>query len=210
MAEEAGDLGVEIRRLRKAAGLSQAVLAATCGKSPGYITQLETGESRFRAASDFAAKLSAALGVPLSHWAPFTSDGHLFEQPKPGPVRIRRERFRIPLVGATAAGKPIDVGGEPGEYLEVDEFWPAEAVALRVRGSSMREHLIGDGDYVVIREVEDEADVGQKVVAWWQDEGLTLKVLGPNRHLRIGRELVPLKKGDRISGVLIGVIRRVI
>jgi repressor LexA len=62
----------------------------------------------------------------------------------------------IPVTGAIAAGKPIDVFDqtrqEPLELLpSTHEFQRANAFALLVRGQSMIEDCICDGDYVIIR-----------------------------------------------------------
>lgn len=65
-------------------------------------------------------------------------------------------RTGIPVTGAIAAGKPIDVFDqtcqEPLELLSAThEFLQAHAFALVVRGQSMIEEGICDGDYVIIR-----------------------------------------------------------
>jgi repressor LexA len=62
----------------------------------------------------------------------------------------------IPVIGAIAAGIPIDVfdqtSQEPLEVLPLpQEFQSADAFALLVRGRSMIDECICDGDYVIIR-----------------------------------------------------------
>lgn len=181
MAEKTGDLGAEIRRLRKEAGLSQAALAAKLGKTKGYVSLLETGESKFRVGSAFAPLISVALGVPLSHWAPFTSDGHLVAESKqPTSHPIDRSDYRlIPDWGAVSAGPPRDPGSD-AQMIPVTDL-PAEGdfVSFVVRGSSMAPR-IPDGSRIIVR-VQPGAEPGETVVAWIDTggggAGLVLKKL---------------------------------
>lgn len=90
----------------------------------------------------------------------------------------RRERRRtraVPIMGYIAAGKPMPVPGSEGwgsgEALETLDLAEAltggrqELYALRVRGQSMIDALIDDGDVVVI-EPAQQANSGDMVVAW--------------------------------------------
>jgi len=74
-----GKLAEEISRLREKKGFTLEMLAAQCGVTKSYIHQLEKGRRVFRCAAPFAVRLSKALGVPLTHWASMTSDGHLMK-----------------------------------------------------------------------------------------------------------------------------------
>ncbi|GIW78448.1 MAG: hypothetical protein KatS3mg105_0255 [Gemmatales bacterium] len=79
----------------------------------------------------------------------------------------------LPLLGDVAAGHPIDAPAQ-SERLEFNElFGHPENFALRVRGNSMIESHIIDGDYVVIRRRET-AENGQRVVVMVDNE-VTLK-----------------------------------
>ena len=90
----------------------------------------------------------------------------------------------IPLLGTIAAGQPIPVPTEETWHTVVDETVevPAEmlprgmrAYALRVRGKSMIDALVDDGDIVVL-EATRAAENGQMVAAWLTDrEEATLK-----------------------------------
>ncbi len=123
-------------------------------------------------------------------------------------TRLARKPYRLPVIGSAAAGSAIDPKTEPDEWLDVPELYPEGSVVVKVKGTSMVEYLIGNGDYAIIRPADDEADVGQKVVVWKRDEGLTMKVLGTAKRLKIGRKLEDIEPGDRIIGVLVGVIRK--
>jgi repressor LexA len=99
---------------------------------------------------------------------------------------VGRKRLRpVPVVGQIAAGLPIQVP-EAGT-LEVDEFSdnvevPEEVIgsksnvfALLVKGTSMIDALINDGD-VVVMEPATRADNGDMVAVWLKDrEEVTLK-----------------------------------
>ena len=73
---------------------------------------------------------------------------------------------RVPLAGAIAAGEPIPVPdqGETGEFVDVPADLAPERVkdiyALRVKGNSMIDALIADGDIVLMR-YQETAENGQ-------------------------------------------------
>jgi repressor LexA len=84
----------------------------------------------------------------------------------------------IPLVGQIAAGQPIAVpdGLAEGEFAEVvdlnAELLPAQTdglFALRVKGHSMVDALIGDGDIVILRPQVDAAN-GETVAVWLKEQ----------------------------------------
>jgi len=129
------------------------------------------------------------------------------------PVR-HADGATIPLLGVVAAGRPI----EPIEDAEAVEI-PAsmtgrgERYALRVRGDSMIEDGIRDGDLIVVRHAR-QAENGQTVVAIVDGEA-TLK-----RFHRAARDRVELRpanpafqpirvSADRVEirGILVGLLR---
>jgi repressor LexA len=81
----------------------------------------------------------------------------------------------IPLLGTIAAGRPIEAVAQP-EYLQVpgELLGSKPCYVLRVRGDSMIEAGILDGDYVVIEQC-DSACNGEVVVALVNNEEVTLK-----------------------------------
>ena len=123
----------------------------------------------------------------------------------------------VPLVGRIAAGAPIEALQSSDRRLGVpaDMLSPgAEHFALEVRGDSMVNAGILDGDLVVIRR-QDAADSGDIVVALIEDHEATLKRL---RHQKGGR--VALEAANpayetrilgadqvRIQGRLVGLVR---
>ncbi len=122
----------------------------------------------------------------------------------------------LPLLGTVAAGLPI-------EAVEVNESVavPGELVGrgqcfvLKVRGDSMIEEQIRDGDYVVV-ESRPEAHEGETVVALIRGEEATLKRF--YRSGRSGVRLVPANpsmepievpaRDVQIRGVVCGLVRR--
>ena len=86
---------------------------------------------------------------------------------------------RIPVVGRIAAGVPIEAIEDPSDVVELPVgSVPDNCYALRVRGSSMIEDHIDDGDLVVVRQ-QPSVDNGDIAVAIVSDSsengGATLK-----------------------------------
>lgn len=100
-----------------------------------------------------------------------------------GPGRSARHPaprlLRIPVIGRIAAGQPIEAVEDPTDVLEFTPgAVPDDCFALRVRGSSMVDDHIDDGDVVVVRP-QPTAENGEIVVAIVSDQsangGATLK-----------------------------------
>ena len=119
---------------------------------------------------------------------------------------------QLPLVGYIAAGQPIEAI-EEREVLDLEEMFvsPYESFVLRVRGDSMIEDHICDGDYVVVEKREQVRD-GETVVALLENGEATLK-----RFYRTpkGIRLQPanpayepiITKDVTVQGVVVGVLR---
>lgn len=131
-------------------------------------------------------------------------------------------RFRIPILGKIAAGKPIPVipsePYDPEGWLELTEGMlnlPAERLfALRVQGNSMIDASVLDGDIVILH-AQETANNGEMVAAWIEDdEDTTLKYLRREGNMV---HLVPanpnyqpiIRPADkvRINGRVVSVIR---
>jgi repressor LexA len=82
----------------------------------------------------------------------------------------------LPLVGRVAAGSPILAEENVEEYVEVPQLAGGEEgeYILRVRGDSMKDAGILDGDFVVVRKQQDARN-GEIVVALMGDEDATVK-----------------------------------
>jgi repressor LexA len=111
-------------------------------------------------------------------------------------ARGRRPRIvEVPLLGTIAAGQPIPVpssdrwAADAEEVLAVTEDMVrgrTNVFALRVRGTSMIEDLIDDGDIVFLEPVRT-ADDGDRVAVWLKDRGeVTLKrIYRENGRIRL-------------------------
>lgn len=123
----------------------------------------------------------------------------------------------IPLLGLVAAGQPIE-GTLHGETLQVpDQMLPRRGpnYALRVRGDSMVDDHIVDGDYVVVHG-RQTADSGEMVIALVHGAEATVKryFREPGGWVRLqpsNAAMQPLRFPESevlIQGVVVGVIRR--
>ncbi len=125
---------------------------------------------------------------------------------------IVRPSDGLPLVGAVAAGQPVlaeenieeyvvvpdQAGGERGEYL------------LRVRGDSMKNAAILEGDVVVVRPQETAED-GEIVVALVGEEATVKRYFREADHVRLQPEnetMEPIRSREvRVLGKVVGLMR---
>jgi len=121
----------------------------------------------------------------------------------------------IPLLGEVAAGQPLEMFTVEDSLDVPESLWHGRKVfALRVRGQSMIDAGIRDGDYLIV-EPRDTADDGRTVVAEI-DGHVTVKKLfrSPSGQVRLqpaNPEMLPLiVSGEqvRIRGVVVGVLRK--
>lgn len=95
--------------------------------------------------------------------------------------RVDDDAIRLPVLGQVAAGMPIgagiDEGSVPDAYIVLDRvlFSPKPDYLLKVKGDSMRDEGIFDGDLIGVHRTRD-ARSGQIVVARIEDE-ITVKLL---------------------------------
>ena len=121
----------------------------------------------------------------------------------------------IPVIGEIAAGGPIEAYQDASESVTVPDIinTASGTYVLRVRGDSMVDAHIMDGDLVVIREQQTAHD-GDIVVAQVEENSVTLKRFFKERNrvrLQPANEAYEPQFYDdvRIQGKLVGVIRRV-
>jgi len=127
---------------------------------------------------------------------------------------IERDVLRLPVVGEIAAGQPIEAYQDSSETLEVPRSLQArdDSFVLRVRGRSMVDALIDDGDFVVVQPQATAQD-GDIVVALLEDNGVTLKRFyredGRIRLQPANPEMEPIYATElQIQGKVVGVIRK--
>ncbi|MBB1061446.1 transcriptional repressor LexA [Marilutibacter spongiae] len=108
-------------------------------------------------------------------------------QADPAPrARLNDDALHLPVLGQVAAGVPIgaDIGSDQMVLLDRNFFSPSPDYLLRVKGDSMRDEGIFDGDLIGVHRTRD-ARSGQIVVARIDDE-ITVKLL------KLGRERIRL------------------
>ncbi|ALN62350.1 lexA repressor [Lysobacter antibioticus] len=103
-----------------------------------------------------------------------------------GLVSANEEAIRLPVLGRVAAGAPIgaDAGADNYVLLDRNMFFPSPDYLLKVKGDSMRDEGIFDGDLIGVHRTRD-ARSGQIVVARIDDE-ITVKLL------KIGKDRIRL------------------
>jgi repressor LexA len=162
--------------LRSKSGIHRLILAL---EERGFIRRLPN-----RARALEVIRLPEAATAPTPHrarkFSPSVIEGNL------GRVRPLSEReeeedehhVAIPVMGRIAAGTPISAIQSRSRTLSLpmDLLSSGEHFALEIRGDSMIDAGILDGDTVVIKK-QDQADTGDIVVALIDDEEATLKRL---------------------------------
>lgn len=123
----------------------------------------------------------------------------------------------LPVLGLIAAGKPIETMSSHSETLEVPPFMIGRkhSYVLQVKGQSMIEDGINDGDFVVIQE-KDTPSNGDVVVALVNNSEATLKrYYKEARRVRLqpansSMDPIYVEAGTplKIQGVVIGLIRK--
>ena len=168
-------------------------------------------------------KIKSLRGVTL-HLDTLARKGHLHRGRGARSIRLvadaadrALQRVRaIPIVGRVAAGQPLLAEEHLEGTLAVDNRWTERGTvfALRVKGESMINAGILDGDYVIVRQ-QPSADDGEVVVALLENEA-TVKRLVRERgrillkpeHPRMAPIVVERDAPVQILGKVIGVYRR--
>lgn len=98
-------------------------------------------------------------------------------------VRMPENIERVPLIGHIVAGEPVAVPEDVSYYYDEDDMLevppyllngldPTEVFALRVKGDSMVDAMVGDGDIVLLKH-QLTANNGDMVAVWLPDDGET-------------------------------------
>ena len=120
----------------------------------------------------------------------------------------------LPIVGQVAAGQPILAEENVEDYVQVPEIAGGEVgeYVLRVRGDSMREVGIIEGDFVVVRP-QDTATDGEIVVALVGEEATVKRFFKEADHIRLqpeNHDMEPIRSKDvRVLGRVVGLFRSV-
>lgn len=136
----------------------------------------------------------------------------------PKPVREQvsdRQVMELPLAGRIAAGRPLEAA-EASDTLSLGDFARAgNSFVLQVKGNSMVEDHILDGDYIVVEQTQ-VANPGEIVVALIRDSETTLKRFyreagGKIRLQPANSEMHPIivpASDVKIQGRVVSVLRK--
>ncbi len=124
----------------------------------------------------------------------------------------------VPILGRVAAGAPIVADQNFDGMVNFKAFFHCDdqTFALRVRGDSMIEAGIVDGDLVIVRS-QGEVSNGEIAVALLNDEATVKRLFDEGSHWRLQPEnaaldpmLVPKEETQfRVAGKVIGVVRKI-
>ncbi len=156
-----------------------------------------------------------------SHLETLEENGYIRRDPtKPRAIEIlddhfnltRREVANIPLIGSVAAGQPILAQENIENYfpVPVDLIPNQEAFILKVKGESMINAGILDGDHIIVAQ-QETADNGDIVVALLDDSATVKRFYRENSQIRLQPEndtMEPIYATDvQILGKVVGLLR---
>lgn len=132
------------------------------------------------------------------------------------PSEVKVRAVELPLLGRVAAGTPIEaITATETIFVPEDMVGRKETYVLQVKGDSMIDEQIRDGDYVIVESRRSARD-GEMVIALLADDKVTLKKLyreagGRVRLQPANARLKPMildAQDLRVQGVVIGVLRK--
>ncbi|MGW6934187.1 transcriptional repressor LexA [Lentzea sp. NPDC054927] len=142
-------------------------------------------------------------------------DVRVFLNETTSPVRVSEDSISVPVVGDIAAGTPITAVEHVDDVLNLPRGLVgrgSNVFALRVRGDSMIDAAICDGDMVVVQQTH-EAYSGQIVAAMIEEEATVKVYQRRNGHvfLEPRNPDYPVIDGDKavILGIVVSVLRSV-
>lgn len=153
-------------------------------------------------------------GIEILHW-PKESD-----LPSVSAANPEKGELQIPLLGIIAAGNPMK-SYMPAETLFVPaDMYSSERVAFKVRGESMRDEQISDGDFIIAEPPRNKPLQGKTVVASIGEgeeeiETTVKKFYDERSHIRLqpanpAFEPIIIKPPQvvKIAGIVVGLIRK--
>lgn len=130
--------------------------------------------------------------------------------------KARAKSNYVPLVGTVSAGQGIlATENIEGEYPLPNDFFSSDNLyMLRVEGDSMINVGINNGDYVIVNK-QDTADLGEIVVALWQNTATVKRLKAKYPHLVLHPEnydmddiVIRADENPTIIGKVIGCIKK--
>ncbi len=131
------------------------------------------------------------------------------------PARVGTRSVEVPLLGYVAAGAPIEaITGAETINIPEDLVGKRDTYVLRVKGDSMIDEQIRDGDFVIVED-RKSADNGEMVIALVGGHDVTLKKFyrdnGKIRLQPANPAMQPMlfdPDNVQVQGVVVGVMRR--
>jgi repressor LexA len=171
--------------------------------------------------------IGKAIGLASSstvhaHLANLEKLGMLRRDPtKPRAIEVLKDKARdvvapagLPVVGQVAAGQPVLADENIEEYVPVPGIAGGDdgEFVLRVKGDSMKDAGILEGDFVIVRRQETAGD-GEIVVALVGEEATVKRFFRENDHVRLQPEndaMEPIRTREaQVLGRVVGLCRRV-
>jgi repressor LexA len=206
-------------KIRERSFFPEAFMTDFSSKDAEYLSCLQDYYAEWKSIPSYAA-LCEVFGIASKSWVKailnrLAEAGYLERTPDgvwiPSPLFFAR-----PLAeSAVQAGMPVTVSATQGEHFVIDEMLienPSRSVLIPVKGDSMIEAGIHDGDVAVV-EKRLTANIGDIVVAIVDDQ-FTLKTLDKEAGkfvLRPANPAYPVIRPEsslEIFGVLVGLIRK--
>lgn len=199
--------------------MTNSSLSEASQKDVEYLAKLQDYYVDWKSIPSYA-KLCEVFGIASKSWVKTIlgrlSDAGFIERTPDGVWVPTRQFFARPLAESSVqAGMPVAVTATQGEFFVIDELLidtPSKTTLIPVRGDSMIEAGIHDGDIAVV-EKRMTANVGDIVVAIVDNE-FTLKTLDKERGhfiLRPANQAYSVIRPQgtlEIFGVLVGLIRK--
>lgn len=195
--------------LRSKSGIHRLITAL---EERGFIRRLA-----HRARAIEIVKLPESLDPRSGGFSPRVIDGDRPDAPPPpNAMPVEVNAIELPVMGRIAAGVPIEAISEVSHNVAVPSQMlsgKGEHYALEVRGDSMIDAGINDGDVVVIRETStaDNGDIVVAVVEGYeatlkrfrrQGSSIALEAANPAYETRVFRE-----DQVKVQGKLVGLLR---
>jgi repressor LexA len=171
--------------------------------------------------------IGKAIGLASSstvhaHLANLEKLGVLRRDPtKPRAIEVLKDKAKLvvtpaglPVVGQVAAGQPVLADENIEEYVPVPGIAGGDdgEFVLRVKGDSMKDAGILEGDFVIVRRQETAAD-GEIVVALVGEEATVKRFFREEDHVRLQPEneaMEPIRTREaQVLGRVVGLCRRV-
>jgi repressor LexA len=164
----------------------------------------------------------ASSSTVHAHLANLEKHGLLRRDPtKPRAIEVLKDKARqavgpgrLPVVGQVAAGQPVLAEENIEDYVPVPGIAGGDEgeFVLRVRGDSMKDAGILEGDFVIVRK-QDTAGDGEIVVALVGEEATVKRFFREKDHIRLqpeNDEMEPIRTTDaQVLGRVVGLCRRV-